>query len=116
MQIAKMASIRTIVLIGTNVRFLTRNRTRGLIRAVSRIEAVFAICTDRALSALFRCGAPAGARMKCVWILICLWLDSIRRRACTSNASDDDDDDDDASFFFISGIGEKDVDGCAKKK
>ena len=38
--------------------------------------------------------------------------------AYTSNASDDDDGkyhcDDDASFF-ISGIGEKDADGCAKK-
>ena len=46
-QIVQTASIRDIALIGTNVRFRVKNRTFVPISTMSRIEAIFAICTDR---------------------------------------------------------------------
>jgi len=47
MKIGQTASIRDIALIGTRVRFLKRNQTRASIGTIFRIEAVFAIFTDR---------------------------------------------------------------------
>ena len=64
MKIAKSASIREIALIDTDVWFRFQKQARASIREVSRIEAVYAIFTDRGFSILAKDGFEYGVGKK----------------------------------------------------
>ena len=63
-KIAKSASIREIALIDTDVWFRFQKQARASIREVSRIEAVYAIFTDRGFSILAKDGFEYGVGKK----------------------------------------------------